>query len=87
MTLPMRLGILDPLLEDILRLLDELPMQIDRISRDAPVGVVLAEDKFRRLLVVLVHLAPVGLALLGELFCARAIAALVGFSRLGLRSG
>lgn len=80
MILPMRLGILNPLLQDILRLLDELSMQINRISRYAPIGVILAEDEFGRLLVVFVHLAPVGLALLGELFCARAIAALVGFS-------
>lgn len=80
MVLPMRLGILNALFQDILRLLDELPMQIDRIGRYAPVGVVLAEDELGCLLVVLVHLAPVGLALLRELFCGRAIAALVGFS-------
>jgi hypothetical protein len=80
MVLPMRLGIFDAFLQDILRLLDELTMQINRIGRYAPVGVVLAEDELGRLLVVLVHLATVGLALLGELFRTRAIAALVGFS-------
>lgn len=80
MVLPMRLGILNALFEDILRLLNKLPMQINRISRYTPIGVIFAEDKLRRLLVVLVHLAPMGLALLGKLLCARAIAALVGFS-------
>lgn len=78
----MRLGVLDALLQNLFGLLDELPVQIDRVGRDAPVGVVLAEDKLRRLSVILLHLASVGLALLGELFGGRAIAARVGFFRL-----
>lgn len=82
MALSMRLGILDALLQNLLSLLDKLPMQIDGIRRYAAVGVVLTEDKLRRLLVVLVHLATMRLPLLGEFFRARAIAALVGFPRL-----
>jgi hypothetical protein len=36
MSLPMRLGIFDPLLEDLLRLLNELPMQVDRVLKGWP---------------------------------------------------
>jgi hypothetical protein len=78
MVLPMRLGVLDPLFQDLLRLLDELPVQIDRVGRDTPIGVVLTEDEFRSLLVILLHLAAVGLSLLGELLGAGAITAGVG---------
>lgn len=82
MGLSMRLGILDPLFQDLLGLLSELAVQIDGVGLDAPVGVVLAEDELGRLFVVLLHLAAVGLALLGELLGAGAIAARVGFLRL-----
>jgi hypothetical protein len=82
MVLPMRLGVLDPLFQDLLGLLDELTVQIDGVGLDAPVGVVLAEDELRRLSVVLIHLAAVGLALLGELLGGGAIAARVGVLRL-----
>lgn len=64
----MRLGISYPLLENLLRLLDELPMQIDRVGRHAPLGVILAEDKLGCALVVLVHFAAVRFALFGEFF-------------------
>lgn len=60
----MRFGIFNALLQNILSLLDKLAMQIDRVGLHAPVGVVLAEDKLRRLLVVFFHLAPMRLALL-----------------------
>lgn len=80
--LSVRFGILDALLQNLLRLLGELSVQIDGIGRYAPVGVILAEDEFRRLLVVLLHLATMRLSLLGQLFRACAIAALVGFARL-----
>lgn len=79
----MRLGVLDALLQNLLGLLDELPVQIDGVGRDASVGIVLAEDKLRRLSVVFLHFAAVGFALLGELFGARAIAARVCFLGLG----
>ena len=78
----MRLGILDPLFQDLLSLLSELAVQINGVGIDASVGVVLAEDELGRLFVVLLHLAAVGLALLGELLGAGAIAARVGFLRL-----
>jgi hypothetical protein len=63
MILSMRLGIFNALFQNLLGLLDKLSMQIDRIGLNAPVGIVLAEDKLRRLLVVFLHLAPVRLAL------------------------
>lgn len=80
--LPMRFCVLDPLLENLLSLLDELAVQVDGIGGDAPVGVVLAEDKLGRLLVVVIHLAAVRLAFLRELFGAGAIAARVCVLRL-----
>jgi hypothetical protein len=54
-------------------------VQIYGVGLDAPVGVVLAENELRRLSVVLLHLAAVGLTLLGELLSGGAIAAGVGF--------
>jgi hypothetical protein len=55
----------DPKLEDALGLLDELAVQVDGVGLDAAWGVVLAEDKVRRLPVVLVHLCVMTLALVG----------------------
>lgn len=80
--LPMRLGILDPLFQDLLSLLHELPVQIDGVCLDTPVCIVFAEDKLRRLSIIFVHLPAVCLPLLGELLGAGAIAARVGFLRL-----
>ena len=82
MRLSMRLRILDPLFEDLLRFFNKLPMQIDRIRLDASVGVILAEDELRRLAVVFLHFATVRFALLGEFLGHGAVAAGVGF--LGL---
>jgi hypothetical protein len=82
MILSMRLGILDALFEDFLGLLDKLAVQINRVGLNAPVGIILAEDKLRRLPVVLLHLTAMRLSLLGELFGAGAIAARVRFLRL-----
>lgn len=82
MRLPVFPRILYPLLQDLLRLLDILPMQVDRVRRHAAVGVVLAEDKLGRLLVILLHLPAMRLAFLGELFGQSAVAVLVGLSRL-----
>lgn len=80
MRLPVLPRILDPLLQDLLRLLDILPMQIDRVRRDSSVGVVLAEDKLGRLPVILLHLPAMLLAFLGELLSQSAVAVLVGLS-------
>lgn len=85
MRLAVRLGVADALLEDVLGLLDKLAVQVDRVGRHAPVGVVLAEDKLRRLLVVLFHLGPVPFAFLGERVRRRPIALLVRLLRLGQR--
>lgn len=85
MILTVRFRILDPLLEDLLCLFDELSVQIDGVGCDAPVGIVLAEDEVRGLLVVVVHLAAMGFALFGKFFSLGAIATGVGF--LGLVIG
>lgn len=82
MILSMRLGVLDALLQNLLRLLDELAVQINRVRRYTPVGVVLAEYELGCLLVVFFHFAPVRLAFLRELLCACPIAARVRFFRL-----
>jgi hypothetical protein len=63
--LPALLRVLDPLLQDPLGLLDELPVQINSISINPPRGIVLAEDVIRGLLVIRVHLCGVLLSLLG----------------------
>lgn len=80
--MPVGLGILNALFQDLFRLLDELAVQIDRVGRYTAIGVVLAENILGGLLIVLLHLPAVGLALLRKLFGAGAIAARVGF--LGL---
>lgn len=77
MHLPARLGVLDARFENVLGLLDELPVQVDRVVGNAARGVVFAEDVFGRLLVVGVHLSAVLFALVGESFGLGAIAALV----------
>ena len=82
MGLAARLGVAYPRLEDVLGLLDELPVQVDRVLGDAALGVVLAEDVLGRLLVVLVHLGPVALALVAQLLRLGAIAALVRLAGL-----
>lgn len=55
----------DTLLENALRLFDELAVEVDAIGVDATGGVVLAEDVVRRLVVVFPHLGLVSLALVG----------------------
>ena len=58
-------------------------MQINGIIGNAPIGVIFPEDKLRRLLVILLHLATVRLSFFRELLRAGAITARVCF--LGLR--
>jgi hypothetical protein len=82
MRLPVLPRILDPLLQDILRLLDKLSMQVNRVSRHAAFGIVFTKDKLGCLSVVLVHLPAMRLAFLGEFFGQCTIAVLVGLSRL-----
>lgn len=68
--------------EDALGLLDELAVEIDLVGLDSPRRIVLAEDELGGLEVVLVHLAVVGLALVGELLGFGAVAVVVGPFRL-----
>lgn len=78
MCLSRALRILDPFLKNILRLLHKLSMQIYSIRWHPIRRVVLAEDKLRGLLVVLLHLCAVVFSLGGELFCGCAVAGVVG---------
>ena len=82
MRLPSPLRIPNPLLQNLLRLLNKLPMQIQRIPIHAPHSIVLPQDVIRRLLIVLVHHCAVALALVRKRVRCRAIAAFVGFVRL-----
>lgn len=85
--LAMRLGIFNALFQNLLRLLDKLSVQVDCIRLYATICVILAENELGRLLVILFHFAPVGLALFRELFGGGAITARVGFLGLdGVRS-
>lgn len=82
MPLPMTPGIPNPLLKNILRLLNELTVEIDRIRRNPALGVILAKDKLGGLLVVFFHFATVRFALFGELLGGGAVAIFVGFAGL-----
>lgn len=83
MVLPRLLRVPDPLLEDILRLLDELPVQVDRVGGDAPRGVVLPEDVLGGLFVVLGHRRAVLLAFFREGVGRGPVARGVGLLRAG----
>lgn len=61
--LPPRARVPDPRLEDVLGLLDELPVQVDGVVGHPPRRVVLPENVLGRLLVVRLHLRRVPLAL------------------------
>lgn len=78
MPLPLRLRGRDTLLQDLLGLLDVLPVQVDGVGVDAARRVVLAEDVRRRLPVVGVCGGAVAFALFGELVRRRAVAGSVG---------
>lgn len=75
--LPALLRVADALLQDLLGLLHELPVQVDRVAVHLAHGVVLAEDELGRLPVVLVGFGGVLLALLRQLVRLAAVAALV----------
>ena len=77
MTLTLRLRCLDALLQDVLGLFNKLAMEVDRVGRHASFGIVLSEDEFRSLSVVLVHRLAVLLALLGQLVSCSTIAPIV----------
>jgi len=71
-------------LEDILCLFGILAMEVDGVLCNAALGVVLAEDVLRSLLVVCVLLFLVTLALIREGFCFCAIAGGVRVVGLGV---
>jgi hypothetical protein len=75
--LPICLRVPNPLLQNPLRLLYILPVQIDRVGIHRARRVVLAEYVIRRLLVIRLHLRGVFLPLLGQLVRCSAIASLV----------
>lgn len=77
------LGVADALLEDVLGLFNELPVQVNGVLRYAAGSVVLPEDELRRLLVVVGLLLLMPLALIGQLLSSGSIAALIRF--MGLR--
>ena len=81
MRLPRTLRISNPLLQNPLRLLDKLPMQINRVPIYPAHRIVLPEDVVARLLVVLVHHRAVPFPLFGELVRRAAVATLVGLLR------
>jgi len=83
--LPRPLRVSNPLLDNLLRLAHELPVQIDRVPVHPALRVVLPEYVVRRLLVVLVHHRAVPFAFVGELVRGGAVAAGVGL--VGLRGG
>lgn len=85
MTLSMSFRILNPLLQDILRLLDKLSMQINGIRINASIGVVFSKDELGRLFVIFIHLTPVRLAFFREFFRFCAVAAFVSFPGLDSR--
>lgn len=72
------------LLENALRLFDELSVKVDAVTVDTAGGIVLAEDVVGSLAVVFLHLGIVGLALVGQFLCSSTVAIFVGAFRLGM---
>lgn len=85
MRLTPRLVLPDAPLEELLRLLDVEAVQVDTVTLNAAGRVVGAEDELGRLAVVVVHLAVVSLALVGELLGRGAVAVVV--RSVGLERG
>lgn len=80
--LPARSGIADARLENVLGLLDKLPVQVDGVVGHPPGRVILAEYELGRLPVVGLLLLLVPLALVRERLGLGAVAALIGFVSL-----
>jgi len=77
----------DPIFKNLLRLVDELPVQVDGVRRDPAGGVILAKDVLGGLPVVVIHLGSVGLPLVGKGLGGAAVAGRVGCSGLFLALG
>lgn len=73
------LSILYTFFKDILCFFNELPMQIDRIGGNPVLRIILTENKFRSLLVVLLHLCTMSLSFIRESLCCSSITAIVCF--------
>jgi hypothetical protein len=73
MGLALRLSISDPLLDYLLRLLDELAMEINRVASNTPRRIILPEDKVRGLLVVLIDQCAVTFSLFTQRMCCCAV--------------
>lgn len=71
-----------PLLQDLLRFLYILSVQVDGVACDFPDCIILPEDEFGCLLVITIGCCSVLLALLAEIVGACTVATLVCFSRL-----
>lgn len=82
MRLPVLLRIANSRLENVFCLFYKLPVQINRVVRDTPCGIILAEDVIRGLFIVVVHLRRVRFALLRQLVRSSAVAALIRLMRL-----
>lgn len=87
MVLTVLLRILNAFFQDVLGLLHKLAVQVNRILGNTATSIVFAENELRGLLVILLHLATMGLSLLGELLGPCAVAIRVGFFRLGSSQG
>ena len=72
-----------PLLQDLLRLLYKLPVEVDSVTFNPTKSVVLPENELGSLLVVVVCRCRMLLAQLAHLMCFRAVTALVGVPSFG----
>jgi hypothetical protein len=80
--LSMRLRILDALLKDILRLFHKLAMQVYSVRVNPAIGIVLSEDKFRSLFIILSHPRRMLFAFLRFLVSCRTVITFVSLMRL-----
>jgi len=72
----------DPLLQDILCLLDELTVEVNSVFWNSSICIVLPKDEFRGLLVELFHFHSVCLSLFRQFMSCRSISTFVGLTRL-----
>ena len=74
------LSVFDPLLQNLLGFFDKLAVQIDCVRINSSDSIVLAKDKVRSLLVVLIGLCAMRLCFLGQLMCGGSITTLVSLA-------
>ena len=78
MRLPILPRVPNPLLQDALRLLDKLAVQINRIAIHPPHGIVLPKDIIGRLLIVRLHHTTMALPFFRQLVRGSAVVTFVG---------